>query len=272
MAETQTQDHPVRVAFRFGYLGEGFAGSQFQPDQRTVEGEIRGACLRAGLFSEEYRARLAVSGRTDRGVHARCQIMAFSTSLPDRAARALPGQLPPDIWITHWCVVPDTYSPRRDVISRTYRYIFSGPVGDPGLMREAAGLFIGRHDYSCLARIEPGKTPLRTVTSLSIHGDGACCWLEITAPSYLWHMVRCIATVLQLASCDEIRLDEIRALLAGRCKNKVRPASPEGLILWSVEDNLDWIPVPILKRTTRLHSSAASHHRIMERVHSLLLP
>lgn len=271
MAETQTQDHPVRVAFRFGYLGGGFSGSQFQPDQRTVEGEIRAACSRAGLFSDQESAHLAISGRTDRGVHARCQIMAFSTLLPDRAARALPGQLPPDIWITHWCVVPDTYSPRRDVISRTYRYIFTGPVGDTGLMREAAGLFIGKHDYSCLSRVEPGKTPLRTVHTLTIHEDSVCCWLEITAPSYLWHMVRCIATVLQMASYDEIHLDEIRALLAGRCKHKVRPASPEGLILWWVDDTLDWISVSMLKRTARLHSSAASYHRTMERVHTLLL-
>lgn len=272
MAETQAKDNTVRVAFRIGYLGGDFFGSQFQPDQRTVEGEIRSACLRAGLFPDPESGRLAISGRTDRGVHARCQIIAFSTPVPDRARRALGGQFPPDIWVTAFCEVPDSYAPRRDVISRTYRYIFTDPVGDITSMREAAALFIGISDYSCMARIEQGKTPIRTVTALTVHEDHDCCWLEIIAPSYLWHMVRCIATVLIRASNKEITPDEVRALLTGRCHNKVRPACPDGLILWDIADTLDWIPVPAMNRTLRLHSSAAALHRTMERVHSLLHP
>jgi tRNA pseudouridine38-40 synthase len=158
------------------------------------------------------------------------------------------------------------------VISRTYRYIYSDPVGDIQIMREVAPLFLGKNDYSCMARIEPGKSPLRTVTALTIHEDSGCCWLEITAPSFLWHMVRCIATVLNRASRNEITPDEVGILLTGRCKNKVRPASPEGLILWEIEDRTDWIPVPVLNRTIRLHQRGASLHRTMEMVHTLLLP
>lgn len=85
MAEAQRQDNKVRLAFRIGYLGDGFYGSQYQPDRRTVEGEVINACLRGGLFSDPRSARLTISGRTDRGVHSRSQIIAFSTSLPDRA-------------------------------------------------------------------------------------------------------------------------------------------------------------------------------------------
>ena len=70
----------MRVAVRFGYLGDHFAGSQLQPAGRTVEGEFIDACVRLGLFSDRRDARVAFAGRTDRGVHARGQVAALSTS------------------------------------------------------------------------------------------------------------------------------------------------------------------------------------------------
>ncbi|PKL59080.1 MAG: tRNA pseudouridine(38-40) synthase TruA [Methanomicrobiales archaeon HGW-Methanomicrobiales-4] len=272
MAQAQRQDHEVRLAFRIGYLGSGFYGSQYQPDKRTVEGEIRDACIRAGLFEHPGSAHLVFSGRTDRGVHARCQVVAFSTRYPDRARRAFPGQLPPDIWVNSVCEVSDSYSPRYDLISRTYRYIFPYQPPDIAAMRDVTPLFTGTHDFSCFARIEPGKIPMREVISLSVFERDDCCWFEVTAPSFLWHMVRCIATVLFDASDHQITPEDIRILLSGRCKNKVKPASPEGLILWNVDDQLVWEPLPAQNRTIRLHTESAAHHQVMARVHTLLKP
>jgi tRNA pseudouridine38-40 synthase len=272
MAQAQTKDHEVRLAFRIGYLGDGFYGSQYQPDKRTVEGEIRNACLRAGLFVHPGSARLTLSGRTDRGVHARCQVVAFSTPYPERARRAFPGQLPPDIWVCGVCDVPDTYSPRYNPVSRTYRYYFADHVPDTSVMQDVAPLFIGTHDFSCFARIEPGKKPVRTISSLSVHTGDDCCWFEVTAPSFLWHMVRCIATTLFMASDSQITPDEIRFLLLGKCSNKVKPASPAGLILWGVNDLLAWEPLPLLKKTITFQKESGSHHRLMTRIHALLKP
>lgn len=272
MAEAETQNNPVRVAFRIGYLGGGFFGSQYQPNQRTVEGEIREACIRAGLFTVPHEAHLALSGRTDRGVHARCQIIAFSTPYPDRARRALPGQLPPDIWVTDFCEVPNFYSPRRDVDSRTYRYIFPEYPIDPEKMRAMAKQFLGRHNFSCFARLEAGKDPVRSITSLTIYADPGHCWFEIAAPSFLWHMVRNIATVLFQVAADQLSPEELVVMLSGKCHHKVKPAPPDGLILWDISDPLPWKPVSPLKRTFRLHSEAAVQHLLMAEVHRLLLP
>lgn len=272
MAETETQNNPVRVAFRIGYLGGGFFGSQFQPHHRTVEGEIREACIRAGLFAVPHEAHLALSGRTDRGVHARCQIVAFTTPYPDRARRALPGQLPPDIWVTDFCEVPQFYSPRRDVLVRTYRYIFAEVPGVPDRMQDAARLFIGKHDFSCFSRVEAGKDPERNIISLTIHEDGGRCWFEITAWSFLWHMVRSIATCLLDVAAGERSPADIRLMLQGRCDHKVRPAHPDGLILWEITDTLPWRPVPPLKRTVQLHSEEYRQHILMAEVHRLLMP
>ncbi|MDD1728891.1 MAG: tRNA pseudouridine(38-40) synthase TruA [Methanospirillum sp.] len=272
MAETEGQNNQVRVAFRIGYLGSSFYGSQFQPHHRTVEGEIRQACIRAGLFTDTREGRLAFSGRTDRGVHARDQIIAFSTPYPDRARRALPGQLPPDIWVEAFCEVPECYSPRRDVITRTYRFYYADKPGDLELMRSAAALCLGRHDYSCFARMEPGKDPMRSITTLNVHEESDCYWLEVSAQSFLWHMVRSMAAALSRVSTGQTSLQELEVMLTGRCNNKMRPAPPDGLILWEITDELPWRRVPPLNRTFRLHADAAAEHRLMARVHQLLSP
>lgn len=271
MAEDQPESEEVRLAFRIGYLGTAFSGSQVQPDKRTVEGEIVAACMRAGLITDKRSSRLMLSGRTDRGVHARCQILSFSTHYPDRAVRALNGQLPPDIWVIGWTLVPDGFSPRYDVISRTYRYYYPQGPSDVELMRQAADLISGHHDFTCFARLEPGKNPLITVESIRVDQEDDSCWLTITARSFLWHMVRCIACSAFRVSEGELSLDDILTLLSGTCKNKAKPAPPEGLILWDVKTDLSWNPIPVLDTKMRTIRDVASHHRLMYRVSSLLV-
>ncbi|MCA1916924.1 tRNA pseudouridine(38-40) synthase TruA [Methanospirillum hungatei] len=272
MAEDPGQTPLIRLAFRIGYIGTSFFGSQYQPDQRTVEGEIEAACVRAGIITSRQESRLALSGRTDRGVHAKCQILAFSTSHPDLAVRALNGQLPPDIWVTDWAQVPDSFYPRYDVINRTYRYYFSRPPSDLRAMSDAAGLFLGTHDFRCFARIEPGKSPVKTIDLITVVSDEDGCRLIVTAQSFLWHMVRCIAGSLFQVSEGEMTMRDLAQYLSGACKNKVKPAPPDGLILWDVQADLDWheIPVQGLKVKRIVRQSEELH--LLGTVYSLLVP
>ncbi|ABD42102.1 tRNA pseudouridine synthase A [Methanospirillum hungatei JF-1] len=272
MAEDPGKTSQVRLAFRIGYIGTSFFGSQYQPDQRTVEGEIEAACLRAGIITSRQVSRLALSGRTDRGVHAKCQILALSTHNPDLAVRALNGQLPPDIWVSAWAYAPESFYPRYDVIIRTYRYYFSRPPSDINAMRDAAGLFLGTHDFRCFARIEPGKSPVKTIDRIEVISDENGCRLEVTAQSFLWHMVRCMAGSLYQVSEGEMAIRDLTQYLKGECKNKVKPAPPEGLILWDVQADLDWheIPAPGLKVKRIARQSEELH--LLGTVYSLLLP
>jgi tRNA pseudouridine38-40 synthase len=197
MEETETPGIPqVKLAFRVAYRGDHFNGSQMQPGIRTVEGEFIAACIRLGLFEDWREAHFAASGRTDRGVHATGQVFSFLTATPDRAIAALNYQLPPDCWCTGYCPARPGFHPRYDAKYRTYRYFFREEDLDVDRMEAAATLFEGVHDFSGFARVD-NKNPERKVIAASIGRDDGILFLEITAESFLWHMVRCIATTLR---------------------------------------------------------------------------
>ncbi len=63
----------MKFAFKIAYFGDNFHGSQFQPDQRTVEGEVIAALRRLGVENPRLRS----AGRTDAGVHAYGQVISF---------------------------------------------------------------------------------------------------------------------------------------------------------------------------------------------------
>ncbi len=207
----------MRLAFRVAYLGDGFFGSQMQADRRTVEGEVIAAAGRLALFDDWRAARFAFAGRTDRGVHARAQVMAFDTADPGRARTALNLQLPRDCWCTGVAEVPESFHPRYDARSRTYRYFFPKTRLDREAMECAARAFPGLHDFSRFARVE-GKDPVRKILSARIFDDGPAgdefpCF-EVTAESFLWQMVRGMAGALHLVGAGQAR--------RGRCAGTAR--------------------------------------------------
>src|SRR5215204_5416523 len=81
------------------YDGTEFAGFQIQSGARTVQGELEAALAR---LSGGIRQPVMGAGRTDAGVHATGQVIAFT--YPGRLSateldRALDALLPPDVAI-----------------------------------------------------------------------------------------------------------------------------------------------------------------------------
>ena len=262
---------PVRLAFRFGYIGSRFAGSQVQPSDRTVEGEFIAACLRAGLFSDWHEARFATAGRTDRGVHARGQIAAFTTPYQFRAVEALNWQLPPDIWCTGYAVVDADFHPRYRAMARTYRYYIFGRPVDLGRMARAAHWFEGEHDYSAFCR-PAGKDPVRCIQSVRVFQEGRFTCIEVTARSFLWHMVRSMAAALIFVGEGEWDEGDIMRRLSGEDTRHVPPAVPEGLVLWDVECGTRFVPMPPDDRTVRFLRDSGRYHALMAMVTGILSP
>jgi len=260
-----TDATPVRLAFRVSYLGNRFFGSQMQASSRTVEGEFVAACQRLDLFSDWRKAGFLSAGRTDRGVHACGQVIAFSTDTPERAVRALNFQLPPDIWITGYAEVGNQFHPRFDARSRTYHYYFPVRVSDPLAMDRAARHFLGIHNFTNFARIQ-GKNPWRTILDVNVTDNGEFTCLEVTAESFLWHQVRCMASALFLIGEGKAHEDSIAHLLAAETDSPLQPAPAEGLILWDTDCGFSWMPVQSADRSTSYLDHLVHHHALMENV------
>ncbi|NYT05744.1 MAG: tRNA pseudouridine(38-40) synthase TruA [Methanomicrobiales archaeon] len=254
-----------RLAVRVAYFGDRFYGSQMQPDRRTVEGEFVAACRTLKLFDDWREANFSFAGRTDRGVHSRGQVAAFSTGEPDRAVAALNLVLPEDCWCTGWAEVPERFRPRYDARTRTYRYFFPERALDAGLMQEAAGRFVGEHDFSRFARVED-KNPLRRILSSRITATTGGIVYEVVGESFLWNMVRCMATALWAAGEGRLTPAEVDALLETPAGERIRAAPADGLVLWDVDCGLHFAPLATDPRSRRYCSALRDELSVRKKV------
>jgi tRNA pseudouridine38-40 synthase len=260
---------PVRLAFRVAYLGSRFFGSQMQVSNRTVEGEFIAACQRLSLFEDWRQAGFQSAGRTDRGVHSRGQVIAFTTDAPGRAIATINLQLPPDLWCSASAEVPAEFHPRYDARSRTYRYYFSDIPPQQDAMEKASRHFLGIHDFSNFARVKD-KNPVRNILAIRISREDGFMVLEVTAESFLWHQVRCMATALLRVGNSEAEPESIALFLRGEADKPLSPAPAEGLVLWDTDCGVSWVPLTEGERSRTFMEHLCRHHALMEKVSSVL--
>ena len=228
------------------YDGTAFAGSQVQPNARTVQGELETALNR--LIGERIRIRFA--GRTDAGVHATGQVAAFC--LP--AGEALPvvrerlnALLPDDLAVRSLRPVATGFDPRRDARWRVYRYriLMDGtrrPAErhrtleiddrlDVAAMRAAAKRMVGHRDYASLGSDVRGRT-VRHLAEVRVTQRGSLVEVRVTANAFLRRMVRSIVAILLAVGQGRLAPDAVDGLLAGSGRAlHGRAAPPHGLTL-----------------------------------------
>lgn len=232
----------MKLAFLAGYRGQNFAGSQYQPDKRTVEGEFVAGGIELGLFSDAKEAHFRTAGRTDKGVSARRQLFSITTNRPELAVEALNFHLPDDIWCLGAAEVDDEFYPRYAAKERSYRYYFPYPADVSG-MQDAACRLAGTHNFSGFSKMEPGRDPVRTVTRAAVfEGADGCPVFEVAAKSFLWNMVRGMAGALQTVGLGLTGPDVIDELLTSPTA-RVHPAPAEGLVFWDVVCDLSFTPM-----------------------------
>ncbi|PAV09936.1 tRNA pseudouridine(38-40) synthase TruA [Methanocorpusculum parvum] len=232
----------MKLAFLAGYRGQNFAGSQYQPHKRTVEGEFVAGGIELGLFSDAKEAHFRTAGRTDKGVSARRQLFSITTNRPELAVEALNFHLPDDIWCLGAAEVDDEFYPRYAAKERSYRYYFPYPADVSG-MQDAACRLAGTHNFSGFAKMEAGRDPVRTVTRAAVfEGVDGCPVFEVAAKSFLWNMVRGMAGALQTVGLGLTGPDVIDELLTSPTA-RVHPAPAGGLVFWDVVCDLSFTPM-----------------------------
>ena len=266
------------------YDGSDFAGWQVQPGRATVQGTLASAIGR--LSGENVLPQ--GSGRTDAGVHALAQVATFVTasSIPvENWVVALNDILPASIRVLEAREAPPEFHARKSARAKTYRYrMYRGAVCPPFLacyvwhypypldeaaMAAAAGVVVGKHDFTSFAAVDPERVERMTAGSQEDGGAGeareaattsttaasmivptnirevfSSAWARegdelvytIRGTGFLHHMVRNLVGTFVLLGKGSVTLEDFERILAGRKRSAAGPTAPaSGLYLVGVE-------------------------------------
>jgi tRNA pseudouridine38-40 synthase len=241
------------------YDGTDYHGSQWQANSPTIQGEIEKALKM--LTGEKIRIKIA--GRTDAGVHARGQVVAFDTASSLHLRSFIDGlnhYLPSDIAVQNAYRAHNGFDVRRKAISREYKYyILNRPKPSPlrdrfawrvegnldnDTMNRACQALTGRHDFASFvasAVTARQKRTVRDVYKADITRDGDTIVFEMVANSFLPHQVRNTVGSLVKVGQGRMTVDEFHGMVAAAMPGLAGPmAPPEGLCLVRVNYPVDF--------------------------------
>jgi tRNA pseudouridine38-40 synthase len=246
-----------RIALGIEYDGSRFLGWQTQPGGGTVQDALEPALSAIAGATISTTA----AGRTDRGVHARMQVVHFDSEAkrPESAwVRGVNALLPEAMAILWSREVPDDFHARYSALSRAYRYeLLNRPVRaaldanyvgwfhlplDVDKMRAAAALLVGEHDFSAFRSSEcQAKTPIRTIYALEIQAHSQSIHFVIRANAFLHHMVRNLVGTLVYVGKGRHPPQWVEEVLGSRERARAAPTfGPEGLYLEKIEYDAKW--------------------------------
>ncbi len=242
----------MRMALIVEYEGTNYHGFQYQANAPSVQAELEKAIAR--LTGEKLRVKAA--GRTDAGVHAKGQVVAFDTlaqHTADTFVKALNFYLPEDIAVRAAYRVADDFDPRRKALSRRYRYtVLNSATPSPllrrttclvkeplrvGRMRMAARLFLGSHDFRAFSGPLGGRktSTVRRVYDVVVRARGELVTCEVEGNAFLPQQVRRMVGALVELGRGRLSLDDLKAMIeGGKVEGAAITLPPHGLCLLKV--------------------------------------
>lgn len=226
----------MRYAVKFAYDGKKFLGYARQKEGRTVEGDIINALREINAIEGARAACFQSASRTDRGVSALCNVVAFNTELKKQNIIPAVNAHVRDIWLYGIKEVDEWFNPRY-ANQRWYRYLILRDSLDIARMKECTKIFLGTYDFSNFATVSE-KNPVRKIDYFRIKEKGIFLIVDIKAESFLWHMVRKIISAVEKVGLKKMDIADVRDMLLSQRKFFNLPlAKPEPLILMDIKYN-----------------------------------
>ena len=232
----------MRIALGIEYDGTDFFGWQRLTEGPSVQARLEQALSKVAA----HPVLVSCAGRTDAGVHGRCQVVHFDTD----AQRDMYGwvmgtcsNLPASVAVLWAQPVLESFHARFAARSRRYRYhILNRPVRaaldaryvtwerlplDASRMHAAAQALLGAHDFSAFRALScQAPHPRRTMLAIDVRRDGENVLVEIEANAFLHHMVRNIVGSLLMIGRGEQPIAWMGELLAGCDRQVAGPTAP----------------------------------------------
>lgn len=233
------------------YDGTDFHGWQVQPTAETVAANLERVFKR--IFGQVVH--IVGASRTDAGVHAMGQVAHFTTSIPldtDQIKKAWNASLPSSIVIRSVEQVHNDFHACFDVSQKTYYYhiFLERPLPflerfgwyyrfihhvDIQKFKEGLQIFVGEHDFTAFCKLEPGKSPIRSIESIDTQyiKEWRALRVIIKGKSFLRYQIRRIVGYsLDVARRPELPVDYLREILVSKdSRQTLLQADGKGLCL-----------------------------------------
>lgn len=244
----------MRIVLLCRYDGSNYHGFQIQPNNNTVQEEIEKVLKKMN----KKETRIYMSGRTDSGVHAYCQVLHFDTNLNlpnDAWIKGMNAMLPKDIRIFGATSSSDDFHVRYNSSEKTYHYkLYLGRNVDPFLLnyvgqhnynfdfekaQKCLKYFIGEHDFSSFcSKNSSVEDKVRTIFSLTMERDRSNSKIinfNITGNGFLYNMVRIIIGTIQDIASGKYEPEYIKEIIEKKERSFAGPkADASGLYLKEV--------------------------------------
>lgn len=241
--------HRSFFAARFSYYGDYFYGVQQQPHLKTVLGTLE-ECLENA--SQSPILGLAISARTDRGVHALMNFATFWIRKPFseeaflERIKTLSSQ---ELWGLQVFRASQNIHARK-AVGKIYRYLISEKASyehrfawdiaialDLDAMRHACRYLLGTHDFSSLRGGGcSASSPIKTIHTITIRRiEKNTIVIDIRGDAFLRRMVRNMVGLLVEVGAGLRKPEDILPIM--EAKNRLASgicAPAKGLTLMKV--------------------------------------
>lgn len=231
------------------YDGSYFHGFQRQLKENSVQEQLE------KVLSEITKEEIKINGagRTDAGVHAYGQVIAFKTSrnIPeDNLKKIMNKKLYPHIYIRKVEIASDAFHPRIDAIKKEYHYKVSINNFDPlkvnyyyffhdridiSKIRKAMEFIKGTHDFKSLCKLTEEKTTIRTIEKFDLEVKDGILEFTIIGDGFLRNMVRIIIALVLRVGEGKINVEDVEKIINEKNRRLAPWVAPaNGLYLWKV--------------------------------------